>query len=146
MSAWERIREPCTILQFQLEQIQTRPCIFLRIVPPVPIVLYLPPDHFFVSQASLGFIGRPCGWWYISAVLMHRGWQSLSALRSESRECPRRMGVGMRERRGSRYVCTSSRVVVTEESEVGVMPGHLGGRTLVTHGGREAHCRVYLMR
>ena len=82
----------------------------------------------------------------MSAVSMHRGWQILSALRSDSREWPSRMGVGgwsslffdfegdekgligggERSRRMLAWTC--SRDVVTEARASAVIPDHLDGK------------------
>ena len=70
---------------------------------------------------------------------MQNGWQILSALRSDSREWPIRIGVGGvgpgvaeenglgdgGERRRRTWLCTSACVVVTLASDSGVMPDQL---------------------
>ena len=119
--------------------------------PPSPLVWIFRPHHFSVSHLSPGLRGLPRGWWYMSAVSMHRGWHIWSALRSDSREWPSRMGVvvvvvwdadgdwffefegeekgfgfiegGERSRRILAWTC--DRVVVTVASASAVIPDHL---------------------
>lgn len=75
----------------------------------------------------------------MTAVSMQYGWQSFMALRSDSRECPRRIGVGGGGGEGpvekglaaggltmrSTWACTSASVVVTEARCASVIPDHL---------------------
>ena len=104
--------------------------------PPSPRFWISRPHHFFVNHANPGFSGLPRGWWYAIAVSMQRGWQILSAFRSDSSECPRRTGVGLTENRARRWDCTSSNVVVTSRRASSVMPDHLQRVRLLLAGTR----------
>ena len=78
----------------------------------------------------------------MSAVSMHNGWLILRALRSDSRECPRRTGVrcvdavdededvvkGLGGGGAKSFIicaCASTNVVVTGASASAVIPDHL---------------------
>jgi hypothetical protein len=62
---------------------------------------------------------------------MQHGWHSLSALRSDSRECPRSIGVGNEggERSFKRRSCTSDSVVFTGARASAVMPDQLENKS-----------------
>jgi hypothetical protein len=59
------------------------------------------------------------------AVSIHLGCAIWSAFRSDSSECPKRIGVGDADKRDKTWFCTSVNVAVASDKAAGVIPDHL---------------------